>query len=79
MKTKMNQKIIEQLNERMETKSNIQTCCLEKKMKQKEMNDEWLKEKHWFNEVHLNQQNLSNEELTILMIVKIVWMTIRRI
>ena len=39
-------------------------------MKQKEMNDEWLKEKHWINEVLQNQQNLSNEELTILMIVK---------
>ena len=46
MKTKMNQKIIEQLNEKMETKSNIQTCCLEQKKKQKEMNDEWLKEEH---------------------------------
>ena len=43
-------------------------------------NDWWIvKEKHGFNEVLLNQQILSNEELTILMIVKIVSMTIRRI
>ena len=41
--------------------------------------NEWLKEKHGFNEVHLNQQILSNEELTILMIVKVVSMTIRKI
>ena len=43
---KVNQKLIGDLNERMETKSDIQTCCLEQKKKQKEMNDEWLKEKH---------------------------------
>ena len=43
MKTKMNQKMIEQLNERMETKSNIQTCCLEKKMKQR--NEWWMVER----------------------------------
>ena len=40
---KVNQKLIGDLNERMETKSDIQTCCLKQKMKQKEMIDEQLK------------------------------------
>ena len=56
-KTKVIQKMIGDLNERMETKSDIQTYCLELKKKQKEMNDEWLKEEdYWFHEVLLNQQ-----------------------
>ena len=43
---KVNQKLIGDLNERMETKPDIQMCLLEQKKKQKEMNDEWLKEEY---------------------------------